>query len=76
MTLKAQLMTDNSYEQALGLLKPFLLRNLGNEDLILKGREFVFSISLIQNRVKTLFACRGGKVEILVNYWDKMFGRL
>ena len=52
------------------------MKNVGRLDLIRKGREFIYNISLIQNRVKTIFACRFGKVEIMINYWDKMINKL
>jgi hypothetical protein len=31
---------------------------------------------LIQKRIRDVFACRFGKLEILINYWDKMLGIL
>ena len=46
------------------------------DKLIADGREFYKGITLIQKRVKNIFACRSGKVEVLINYWDKMLGKL
>ena len=52
------------------------MTNVGRLELIQKGREFIYNISLIQKRVKTIFACRFGKVEVMINYWDKMINKL
>jgi hypothetical protein len=63
-------------ERAIGVLRPFICVNVGRDKLISDGRAFHKNISLIQKRIKDMLACRFGKVEILINYWDKMLGKL
>jgi len=63
-------------DRAVQILKPFLCRNVGMDSLIAYGRKWYKEISLIQVRIRDVFACRFGKLEVLINYWDKTFGNL
>ena len=39
-------------------------------------RRFYKQITYMQKRMRDQLTTRGSKVEVLVNYWDKTFGKL
>ena len=41
-----------------------------------KGREMVWNIIFMQKRIRGNFCIAKAKTEVLVNYWDKMYGLL
>jgi len=62
--------------RALAKLKVFLIDNYQNENAKIKVREFYDNITYMQRRIRDQFCARDAKAEILVNYWDKLFGQL
>ena len=44
--------------------------------LISKGRLFYKSIIYMQNRMKDRIATKYAKVDVLLTYWDKLYGQM
>ena len=62
--------------RAIAKLKVFLIDNYQNENAKIKVREFYKNITYMQKRIRDQFLKKDAKAEILVNYWDKLFGLL
>ena len=62
--------------RAIAKLKVFLIDNVYNESAKIKVREFYGNITYMQRRIRDQFHKKDAKTEILVNYWDKMFGQI
>ena len=62
--------------RAIAKLKIFLIDNVYNESAKIKVREFYGNITYMQRRIRDQFFKKDAKTEILVNYWDKMFGQI
>ena len=62
--------------RALVKLREFLIDNKQNELIKIKIREFYKQITYMQKRIKDQTDTKESKVEVLLNYWDKMFGIL
>jgi len=62
--------------RAIAKLKFFLIDNYQNENAKIKVREFYKNITYMQKRIRDQFLKKDAKAEILVNYWDKLFGLL
>ena len=58
------------------LLKDFLCINLGREVLLDKGRKLQQRVIYIQRKVLDRQACLNAKVEVLLTYWDKLYGKM
>ena len=58
------------------LLKTFILDNGQNMEFKVKLRKFFDLIAYIQKKATAQTSTREAKVDILVNYWDKMIGQL
>jgi len=57
-------------------LKAFLVDYLYNCTAKVKVVEFFHSIEYMQDRIRDQLVKKDAKAEILMNYWDKMFGTL
>ena len=58
------------------MLKGFLKENIDVERFKIAMREFYKNINLIQRRMRGACASREAKVDVLMNYWDKMYGQI
>jgi hypothetical protein len=64
----------SSNTRALSTLKTFILKTVGGMVLIEKVQIFRKTITYIQNKFRNQMATRYAKVEVLMNYWDKLYG--
>ena len=58
------------------ILSDFLGSYIQNCTLRMKGTEFIKQISFMQLRIRDQLICRFGKVDVLINYWDKIVGHV
>lgn len=58
------------------MLADFICIEAGKDELILKGRLFYKSISFIQTRLKNRIETKYAKVDVLLTYWDKLYGQM
>lgn len=63
-------------QQSLAMLKVFLKENIGIERFKIAMREFYRNINLIQKKMRDACVAKEAKVEVLFNYWDKMYGQI
>lgn len=74
LTFKTNIIHETKYEAALIKLKTFIVDNQGINDFKLKVREFFRIINYIQKRVRDQLSTKYSKVDVLLNYWDKIAG--
>jgi len=55
-------------------LKVSLYDIMASFKMVFSFRHFYGRIRFIQKRLKDKVEAKVGKVEVLVNYWDKLFG--
>lgn len=58
------------------MLKPFLQENIDLERMRIYVRKFYKDITYMQKRIRDQMTTADAKVEVLLNYWDKMFGQI
>ena len=58
------------------MLKEFLKENIDIERFRICLRDFYMNINLIQKKMRDACVAREAKVEVLMNYWDKMYGQI
>lgn len=58
------------------MLKVFLKENIGIERFKIAMREFYRNINLIQKKMRDACVAKEAKVDVLFNYWDKMYGQI
>ena len=56
------------------MLKPFLLKNLGMDELIFRMRNFYSKMMIIKKRLKAKVLTKFSKVEVLETYFCKIYG--
>ena len=56
------------------MLKEFLKENIDIERFRICLRDFYRNITLIQKKMRDACVAKEAKVEVLMNYWDKMYG--
>ena len=61
-------------QRALKTLKEFLIDNIQKERLRIQLRTFYKKITFMQSRIRARFQTKGAKVEVLLTYWDKIYG--
>ena len=66
---------DTIEQRALLSLKEFLLDNMNKENLRIKLRTLYKKISFMQRKMRARFQTKGAKVEVLITYWDKIYGQ-
>ena len=76
LTFYANSQVENKREKALAILKPFLEENIHLERIRVRVRTFCSQIEFMQKKIRDQLFCRESKVEVLQNYWDKMYGEL
>jgi len=67
---------ENKREKALAIVKPFLMENMNLERIKDRVRTFCGQIVFMQKKIRDQLFCRESKVEVLQNYWDKMYSEL
>ena len=58
------------------ILKAFLLDNYENYEMKVKSRILYGRVTYMQRKVRDQQVKQSAKVDILVNYWDKMYGTI
>ena len=58
------------------IVSDFISIETGKDALIRKCRLFYKSILYIQNRMKVQIQTKYAKVDVLLNYWDKLYGQM
>ena len=66
----------SSRQKAIEVIKPVLLKNMGMDICIDKMRFFYEKMIFIQKRLRDKLECRSAKVEVMLTYWDKIYGKL
>lgn len=72
LRLTHQAMSAGRQEEAKAVLHPFLKANADHEKTRVRVRYFFDRIVFMQNRMRDKLICKDSKVEVLINYWDKM----
>ena len=62
------------YQKSLEMLKDFICTNIGVYPLILGARNSIKKFELIQKKMRDWLKIKLSKVEVLVNFWDKLQG--
>jgi len=60
--------------RAIKTLKEFLIDNVTLENMRIKVRELYRNIGFMQKRLRAQLQTKGAKVDVLINYWDKIYG--
>jgi hypothetical protein len=60
----------------LNILKKFLLEYTRNKKVLEMLHKLNKIISKIQKKVVNLLETKYSKIEVLINYWDKLYGQL
>mmetsp|Transcript_13544 Transcript_13544/g.21126 ORF Transcript_13544/g.21126 Transcript_13544/m.21126 type:complete len:140 (+) Transcript_13544:1358-1777(+) len=76
ITFVGSTMYDMQRERAQTILKPFLQQNIDLEKIRVTVRDFYKSIEYMQKRMRAQLLTKSQKIEVLFNYWDKLFGQL
>ena len=63
-------------EKSWTILRLFITEYVYRESMRSYGRDFYQKILFMQRRMKNQLVIRFAKVEVLLNYWDKLFGIL
>jgi len=58
------------------IVSDFISIETGKEVLMQKCRLFYKSILYIQNRMRDQISTRFAKVDVLLTYWDKLYGQM
>jgi hypothetical protein len=74
LTLVGPLINEFYIDNCLRTLKYFLRDNIYNVMAKIKVVEFFHNIEYMQDRIRDQLVKKDAKTEILMNYWDKMFG--
>ena len=61
---------------AIKILKPFILRMLGMEICVEKMKHFYNKMIFIQKKLIDKLESRAAKIEVMLTYWDKLYGKL
>ena len=69
-------MNEFYQDNCLRVLKLFLRDNIYNVMAKVKVVEFFHNIEYMQRRIRDQLVKKDAKTEILMNYWDKMFGSI
>ena len=64
------------YRQSLQILKVFIPKNIGLYPLILGARRTIRKFEMIQKKMRDWLAIKLSKVDVLINFWNKLVGRL
>ena len=76
MTIGTVVTIHASQQRALKVLKPFIKEAFAILAFKLALRRIYKSIEFMQKRIKNQLATRESKIEVLENYWDKIYGQL
>lgn len=71
-TMVSQCLIDRREEEARDMLLPFLKANADHEKNRRQVRDFFEKITFIQRRMTDKLVCKGSKLEVLLNYWEKI----
>ena len=63
-----------AYDKALAYLKDFFIHNKSKLEFEIKVTSLFSSVNYMNLRIKRQLKTRWGKVEVLINYWDKLVG--
>ena len=63
-------------ERSLFLIKKFLSDSASSYNFKVKARKLYKILLKIQRRIRDNGVTKYSKVEVLVNYWDKLYGQL
>ena len=71
------MVTQSSYEERCKkVIKLFLRDNAVNKGFKFKAADVYRRVLYIQNKIKDQMNCRYAKVDVLLNYWDKLLGQI
>ena len=75
-TFQTLMLKDKQNKRCLEILHPFLVDNI--KIILIKNsiKKFYKLIEFIQKRLRDKLVSRGNKVEVLMNYWDKLYGQM
>lgn len=76
MTMLAVCQNEWIYNRQLQVLKPWLMLNVGILPLVKAAYITYQKFCTIQRKNRDYLAVRFSKTEVLINYWDKMIGKL
>lgn len=65
-------MSQTVDNDAKGVLLAFLKENASHDKTKQKVREFFHRICFMQKKIRDYLVCRVSKVEVLLNYWEKI----
>jgi len=76
MTMLSNTFNELMVERSYAILKPFLQQNIDLEKMRITVRGFYDSIQYMQRRIRASLQTKENKVEVLLNYWDKLFSQI
>ena len=76
IVFKISCLQDASTSRAIKCLRDFMLTHFGNQYMVIFFREFYRATINMQTWIRNQLVVRYSKIEVMINFWDKLLGRV